>query len=185
MTMALEQILNYSITIFALFLAMLAWIAKIKWSNEFKAAKDAEIAAKIAQMDIIKEKVHLYESIISKDLIDYSQKSIDRLENLLKQVEQSKQEEIKRLIQEIKDKEEKLNQFESSIDSDIFLKIGHRFRSPISSIFMFIMLLKKDDLSEEDRMKFIDYIYKSAEELLQSTYYIQRFSISIGKEKSK
>ena len=45
------EIFNYTITILSLIGASLAWIAKLKWSKEFKEAKNAEIKAKIAQKE--------------------------------------------------------------------------------------------------------------------------------------
>ena len=152
------QTLNYLITLLALIAALFAWIAKLKWSKEFKEAKEAEIKAKIAQIDTIREKVELYESIISKKLIDYSKQTIAELEQRLVKTEKSKQEEIKKFLNKIKEIEKVQKQKYSDNEKDLLLKIFHELRKPINGIIGFSELAMSDNINKEDKLEFIKTI---------------------------
>lgn len=160
MAMTLEQIINYSITLVALFGAILAWIAKIKWSEEYKTAKEA-------QLDAVKEKADLYESIISKKLIDYSKKTIEELELHLNEIEQSKQEEINKILEKLREYEanfnkEKLNREEIPL----LANLSHELRTPVNAIVGFSHLLNTEDISKEERVEYQRIIEENAIHIL-------------------
>ncbi|MBO6584789.1 MAG: sensor histidine kinase [Gracilimonas sp.] len=96
-----------AITILSLASSIVAWIAKIKWSNEFKEAKEAQIT-------FLKEKVQHYKELSSNQLIEYFKQTKSEYEESFKELklrlekEKSKKlpppaersEEVQKLIQE-------------------------------------------------------------------------------------
>jgi signal transduction histidine kinase len=161
------QILNYTITLLALIASLLAWIAKIRWSKEFREAKEAEIKAKVAQMDTIREKAALYESIISNKLIDYSKKTIAELEHLLNETEKSKKEEIKKILNKIRESEKALQQkYSDSEDTPIDVIISHELRTPINSIVGFSNLITTDNIDIKDKKEYCEIIEQNAAQIV-------------------
>jgi len=75
--MEVTQLLNYSITLLALIAASLAWIAKLRWSKEYKEAKEAQI-------DLLKEKLAFYENMTSPEIFDFYKKQKEELEGIIK-----------------------------------------------------------------------------------------------------
>jgi len=164
------EIFNYTITILSLIGASLAWIAKLKWSKEFKEAKNAEIKAKIAQMDAIREKVNLYESVISNKLIDYSKQTISELEALLIKTEKSKQEEINKILNKIKENEEAFKlKHPVSENIPLISNLIHEIKTPINAIVGSTELLRLDDLTKKERDEFLKIAAISAKKLISVT----------------
>ncbi len=180
--METTQILNYLITILALVASLLAWIAKLRWSKEFKEAKEAEIKAKIAQMDLIREKVEFYESIISNKLFDYSKQTIANLEQLLIKTEKSKQEEINNILSKIKESEtllkQKYGQDENVSLSNIF---SREIRTPINAIIGFSHLTISDEFDKEEKQKFNEIIIENAGHILSLFQDLMQLLISLQK----
>lgn len=167
--MELDQFINYSITILALIASLLAWVAKIKWSNEFKAAKEAEIKAKTAQMEAIREKAEFYESIISKKLIEYSKSTIAELEALVDKTEKSKQEEINKILNRIKINAVSFQEkYHANDNGSLLALISHELRTPINAIIGFNELTLGEDVDIEDneRKQFAEIIDENARRLL-------------------
>jgi len=165
--MELDQMFSYLITVLALIASILAWISKIRWSKEFKEAKEAELQAKLAQMETIREKVELYESIISKKLIEYSKTTIEELELLLTKTEKSKQEEINKILDSIKVSTHIFKEkYKLDDDNSLLFHISHELRAPINAIMGFIELAKDDDIDEKDRKQFIEIVSQNAARLL-------------------
>lgn len=79
---------------------VLAWVAKLRWSAEFQAAKEAELKAKDQQ-------IQLYKEMSSRELIEYFKSVKEALENAL--VETKKRlEEGQHETEMLKDKIEDL-----------------------------------------------------------------------------
>ena len=170
----MELLLNYIITSLAIFSSILAWIAKIKWSHEFKEAKEAEIKAKSAQIDAIREKAELYESIISKKLMDHSKQTIVELEELLDETEKSKQEEINKILNKIKESEKTIidkysdsKMVKGDTYSLLLAMISHEMRTPINAMIGFSHILATENINKEEREQYLEIISNSGENLLQ------------------
>ncbi len=157
---------NYLITILALITAILAWVAKLRWSKEYRKAKEAEIKAKIAQMDAVKEKVDLYESIISRKLIEYSKQTIVDLEKLLEKTEKSKQEEINKVLEKLKENEiASIQNYSESENFPLTVNAYHEFRVAINGILGFSELAIEANEIQEAK-EFCSYVKESGMRLL-------------------
>ena len=167
---------NYLITILALITALLAWVAKLRWSKEYKEAKEAEINAKVAQMKTIKEKAELFESIISNKLIEYSRQTIADLEKLLEETKKSKQDEINKILEKLKENEPATQQnFSESEIYPISINAYHEFRFAINGILGFSELaLDTDDI--EHVKEYCNHAKESGMKLLYVLDDIIRFS---------
>lgn len=172
----MELFFNYIITSLAILSSILAWIAKIKWSHEFKEAKEAEIKAKSAQIDTIKEKAELYESIISRKLMDHSKQTIVELEKLLDETEKSKQEEINKILNKIKESEKAiidkyLNPDNKMHKGDryplLLAMLSHELRTPVNAILGFSELLANENINKEESKQYLEIISKSGENILK------------------
>ncbi len=102
----MDQIISYAITILSLVGAILAWVAKLRWSKEYATAKDETIKAREAQIAVLEAqikvlqdftpmKIQEYFVAVKKQLEDYN----DLLQNKLKQAEET--------IKQVKDELEK------------------------------------------------------------------------------
>jgi len=172
----MELLFNYIITSLAILSSILAWIAKIKWSREFKEAKEAEIKAKSAQIDTIREKAELYESIISKKLMDHSKQTIVELEKLLDETEKSKQEDINKILNKIKESEKAIidkysnNSYgvhKGDTYSLLLTMLSHEIRTPINAMLGFSHLLASDNINKEESKQYLEIILSSGDNLLK------------------
>ena len=105
--MLVENIFTYSITGLSLIAAILAWIAKIRWSKEFKEAKQAQIDVLEQHIKALKD---LTPDRIKKFYVDTTELlnlNIDKLEENNKELEENKKE----LKEKIFTLEHKLTQF--------------------------------------------------------------------------
>lgn len=75
----MEIYIQYAITILSLIGGILAWLAKIKWSNQYKEAKEAQIK-------VIEEKAEMYKSIIANNLFSYLKDTNEKLDVELKKL---------------------------------------------------------------------------------------------------
>lgn len=93
MKITTEQI----ITLVSLIGAILAWIAKIRWSNEYKIAKDEIIKSKDSLITQLKETVQFYKDMtpmkikeyfdtVKKQLEDYNLLLSEQLESAKKEI---------------------------------------------------------------------------------------------------
>jgi len=171
----MELIFNYVITVLAILASILAWLAKLKWSKEYKEAKEAEIKAKSSQIETIREKAELYESIISKKLLDHSKQTIEDLEQLLDDTEKSKQLEINKILKKIKDSEAEFKEKYSNETYDTYggdkyslllMMLSHEIRTPINGILGYSSLLADNNINSDERKQYLEIITKSGENLL-------------------
>jgi chromosome segregation ATPase len=111
--------INEIITIISLLAAILAWIAKLRWSKEYSQAKDEIIRAKDAQIDLLKQqienlmelhpvKLKEYYSTIKEQLEKYNDLLKEQLEAAKKEIEQ-KQEAINLLLNKEEENIEKIS----------------------------------------------------------------------------
>lgn len=117
------------ITIGSLIVAILAWLAKIRWSKEFEKAKDETIKAKEAQIIALEREVKSLQNMTPMKLREYFNSVKEQLEeyntNLKQQLEQANLEieelERKQLNQEpepdFSDKTENLQETPKSEES--------------------------------------------------------------------
>jgi light-regulated signal transduction histidine kinase (bacteriophytochrome) len=153
------MILNYSITILALVVSLLTWMAKLRWSKEFKEAKEAEIKAKTAQLETLNEKVKIYESIVSQQLIEYSKNTIKELEQLVIKTEKSKQDEINKLILELKKNEE---DYKNNIDG-----ITKDVRTSLNTMVGFSHLMSSSGIDDIKKNEYSERIMEAAYRIIK------------------
>ncbi len=81
-----QLIIQYFIMGGSMVAAILAWIAKIRWSKEYQVAKQAEISAKTAQIEALNEKVDFYKDMSSNVVIDMLTEQKEKYEELISQL---------------------------------------------------------------------------------------------------
>jgi len=64
-------VLSLTVSLLSTFAAILAWIAKLRWSNEYTAAKDEIIRAKDAQISSLENEVRFLREITSPKVLEY------------------------------------------------------------------------------------------------------------------
>ncbi len=100
------------ITIGSLAAAILAWIAKLRWSKEFEKAKNETIKAKDAQIAALEREVKSLKDMTPMKLREYFNSVKEQLEeyneDLKKQLEQAKEDNSK-LQDQFHDKNEAAN----------------------------------------------------------------------------
>lgn len=175
--MELVGILNYSLTFLSLIIAALAWIAKIRWSKEFKEAKEAQIQA-------LKERIGLYESVISTKLIDHSKKTINDLEILLAQTEESKQYEINKILNELKE-QEKIIEEDWETNFSFLGNISHELRTPLNAILGFAELLEYKGINDNDKNDYLQIIKSNSYRILDVTNELITMSKSLHQYKTR
>ena len=88
------DIVSSVITIGSLIAAILAWIAKLKWSKEFEKAKDETIKAKEAQISALEREIKSLQDMTPMKLREYFNSVKEQLEEyneeLRKQLETEK-----------------------------------------------------------------------------------------------
>lgn len=152
-TMSSSDILNYSLTFLSLLVAALAWLAKLRWSKEFKEAKQA-------QLDTLTEKVGLYESIISNKLIEHSKLTISELESLLQEVEEQKEELASKALSDLEEKEKILNEYVEKQRTSVYFHT-HNLRAPVASSLGLISLMDSPDMSDKEREQILFHLKDS------------------------
>lgn len=76
------ELVYLSLTGLSILASILAWIAKIKWSNEYRLAKEAEILALKEQLNILKEKNELIKEFTSDKIMTLYKSTKEGLEIL-------------------------------------------------------------------------------------------------------
>jgi chromosome segregation ATPase len=131
--------INEIITVISLLAAILAWVAKLKWSKEYSQAKDEIIRAKDAQIAMLKQqidnlmdlnpvKLKEYYSTVKEQLEKYNdllkeqlaaaKKEIEKMQdalNALRWKEEKDQEKIDKLTQEKDSLEENVQLLEGNL----------------------------------------------------------------------
>jgi len=72
--------INYIITILSIIGAILAWVAKLKWSKEYTSAKEEIIRAKDEQIIILKERIEQYKEFSPIKLREFHTSVKEQLE---------------------------------------------------------------------------------------------------------
>jgi chromosome segregation ATPase len=132
--------INEIITVISLIAAILAWIAKLRWSREFAQAKDEIIRAKDAQietlklqvqnlMDLnpvklkeyytaVKEQLEKYNDLL-KEQLAAAKKEIDIMQMTLNNMK-GKEEENQEKISKLSDEKEKLEKNVLDLEGNLF-----------------------------------------------------------------
>jgi len=111
--MDLSTVLSLAISLFSTIAAILAWIAKLRWSNEFVAAKDEIIKAKEAQISSLENEVRFLREITSPKIHEYYTSVKTELEEFI-DIKDSQLAEAKR---ELKQREEQLSHLQKEWES--------------------------------------------------------------------
>jgi chromosome segregation ATPase len=104
--------INEIITIISLIAAVLAWLAKLKWSKEYSQAKDEIIKAKDAQIEMLKLQVQNLLELNPVKLKEYYaavKEQLEKYNDLLKEQLAAAKKEIEIMqmaLNKMKDKEE-------------------------------------------------------------------------------
>lgn len=157
--MEIREIFNYSLTFLSLFAAILAWIAKIRWSKQYKEAKEAQIQA-------LKERTGLYESVVSNKLIEYSRETINELEKLLAKTEKSKQKEVIKILDELKE-QERINEKNKKLSDSFLLNFMHELQTPITGISNLSLILMDKNIDEDTKSDFLLLLQNNTERVVK------------------
>jgi chromosome segregation ATPase len=114
------DILQTIITLISILAAILAWLAKLRWSKEFASAKNATIATKDAQIAQLKDhikvlqemtpmKVREYFISVKEQLEEYNESLKNQILELEKQL-QAKDSEVQRLKELLPEENEELRE---------------------------------------------------------------------------
>jgi chromosome segregation ATPase len=131
---------NSTITLLSLIAAILAWIAKLRWSKEFAAAKDAAIAAKDAQIDQLQEQI--------RNITEAKNARIEQLEdqiNFLQAMDPVKLQE--RFVSMRQQLEEMIDELQAELE-----KTKKRLAEKMAEIGELKERATKDDLAEVSKV---------------------------------
>jgi len=113
------------ITILSLVGAILAWIAKLKWSSEFRNAKEAQIESINEQLNLVKEQREQLKEFKSDQIMSLYKSTKEGLEELNNQIIEEKEElanKVKRLETRIEElKEENKNSIKIPDLSELYI----------------------------------------------------------------
>jgi len=163
------------ITILSLISAIVAWIAKIKWSKEYRESKEAQI-------DLLKEKVEYYKDLSSKSLLDYLKTSMKEYEEINKtlsdQLEEAKLQLPDEEYSEEKDKIIRTELYQRTLnslavinglieielldsnDKTVKSKLGYLSRKIISIVITHDLLLQENRINKVPFDLFIEEVNK-------------------------
>jgi chromosome segregation ATPase len=132
--------INEIITIISLLAAVLAWLAKLRWSKEYSQAKDEIIRSKDAQietlklqvqnlMDLnpvklkeyytaVKEQLEKYNDLL-KEQLTAAKKEIEMMQNSITHMK-DKEEENQEKISKLSDEKEKLERNVQDLEGNLF-----------------------------------------------------------------
>ena len=162
------ELLQGLTTILSITALIISSIASILWSRKYRSAKDAEVKAKIAQMDAIREKADIYESIVSKNLLDYSKQTIKELEQHLEKTEKLHDEKVKKIINDYKELEQELEQVRTPNNGKPkYLELFSKYRTPINAILGLSDLYMLGHSTQQERDEYVFLIRNSATDLLE------------------
>lgn len=94
------EYLQLAITGLSVVAAILAWVAKLRWSKEFADAKEATIAAKDAQIQVLEKQIEDLRDLTPMKLREYVLSIKDQLE----EYNDSLQSQVEKLRAEIAEK---------------------------------------------------------------------------------
>ena len=132
--MTIENIFNYSISILSLIAIIISWIVKLKWSNQFKEAKQAEI-------ETLERGV--------QTLTDTKDAQIETLRQQVKNITVTKDALIETLRQQVQTYKE----FTPDRIKKFYVNIKDMFENNIVEHEKTIEKMKKRILSLEDEVK--------------------------------
>jgi hypothetical protein len=93
------QIIQLLVTLFSAAAAILAWIAKLKWSQEYTTAKEAEVKAKDAQIDSLNAQIQFWKSITPPELTKYFESVKEGLQKYIQDLKAQLEEAKKKLAE--------------------------------------------------------------------------------------
>jgi chromosome segregation ATPase len=146
--------INEIITIISLLAAVLAWLAKLRWSKEYSQAKDEIIRAKDAQIDTLKlqvqnlmelnpVKLKEYYSAVKEQLEKYNdllkeqltaaKKEIEMMQNSITHMK-DKEEENQEKISKLSDEKEKLERNVQDLEGNLFEVETKRFDETLTEL---------------------------------------------------
>ena len=102
------ELLKWGITLLSILAAILAWIAKLKWSKEYRAAKDEIIRSKEAMIAQLNERIQFYKELTPMKLKEYFDSVKSQLEMQIEDLNTQKEKAAK----EINDKNNEIIKLE-------------------------------------------------------------------------
>lgn len=106
--MNIETVLSLLLSIISTIAAILAWVAKIRWSSEYTAAKDEIVKAKEAQIDSLKNEIRFLQEINSPKIHEYYSSVKSELEDFI----DIKDRELEIAQDELQQKEDQIKEMQ-------------------------------------------------------------------------
>ncbi len=119
------NIIQTIITLGSIFVAILAWIAKLRWSKEFALAKNATIVTKDAQIEQLKDHIKVLQEMTPMKVREYFISVKEQLEEYIEKLESH----ISDLENQLKDKNVELKRLKELLPTqdhelqDVFLAL--------------------------------------------------------------
>lgn len=139
------------ITVLSLLSSLISWLVKLRWSKEFKEAKEAQIST-------LQEKIDFYKEIGSPNLISHLKSTKDIYEGIIKDIQENLDDERLKNREQDQTKEEYVENIEKLLNEKQILieEVQHRVvnnLAVISGIIQLQILYVDNDNQEFQNLK--------------------------------
>tara|TARA_R100000935_G_C2834569_1_gene167312 strand:+ start:1753 stop:2277 length:525 start_codon:yes stop_codon:yes gene_type:complete len=157
------EILYITITGLSIIASILAWVAKIKWSSEYREAKKAQIESIQEQIKVLKERNETLKELTSEKIMGHYKSTKEGLESLNNKILEEKNElQIK--VDEMETEIERMRkENKNSIKLPDFSQLQNMSFQIENSLKSFTenYAIQYNELSNSlDKMKNIDFVFK-------------------------